>query len=90
MRNVCVLSLVLSVMASQAAASYQCNAHGAVVTADNGQTYYVGRSCDAAKEGGGEGRWWFTASAMAVEINGTVEALIRFDVECDLPYCTPS
>lgn len=52
------------------------------VTVESGAVYYLGNSCDAVKPGGGEGRWWLAASAIAVEINGSVEALIRFGLVC--------
>lgn len=80
-------SILLCLMATQALANVQCNENGAVVTVESGEVYYLGNSCDAAKKSGGVGKWWLSASWIAVEINGTVEATIEFDVECDLPTC---
>lgn len=73
--------------------SVSCNKHGAIVTVNSGivagNTYYLGKNCDAALKDGGTGRWWWAASAFIVEINGEG---IRFsnDLGCDqLPYCKP-
>jgi len=65
-----------------------CNEHGAVVTAQGGATYYLGKQCDAARQGGGEGRWWYVASGFAAEIDGRA---VRFsnELSCDIPYCRP-
>ncbi len=69
--------------------SFECNANGAVVRLDDGTTYYLGKSCDAAREGGGQGRWWLTASAYAVEIDGQARRL-PIEVDCEsLPFCSP-
>ncbi len=79
--------LILGLTATQTLANVQCNEHGAVVTHDNGETYYLGKNCDAAKKGGGEGRWWLAASGIGVKIGDEGAVLIRFDIECDLPAC---
>ena len=70
-----------------------CNANGAVVRVNEGpfkgNTYYLGKSCDAARKGGGTGRWWYAAAAFIVDINGQG---VRFanDMDCPaLPYCLP-
>ncbi|MCA8881344.1 MAG: hypothetical protein KDA73_15640 [Rhodobacteraceae bacterium] len=68
--------------------SISCNPHGAVVTMPDGPTYYLGKQCDAARKGGGDGKWWFAASVFIVEIGG--EAVrFPFDLDCDVPYCRP-
>ena len=85
------LSLALAtVSATTAHADFniQCNRHGAVMTTSNGEIYYLGKNCDAAKKSGGSGRWWFAASALIVEINGE-GFRYPFDINCDLPYCKP-
>ena len=64
----------------------RCNAHGAVVTVPGGPTYYMGRNCDAAQEGGGTGRWYLAASAFFIEIDGEAIRLEQ-DIGCDLPAC---
>lgn len=79
--------LILGLTATQSFANVQCNQHGAVVTLDNGDTYYLGKNCDAAKKGGGEGRWWLAASGIGVGIEGEGAVLIGFDIDCDLPAC---
>lgn len=75
-----------AVTAAHAQSGFQCNQHGAVVTLDNGTVYYLGNNCDAAQKGGGTGRWWLTASAFAVEIDGQAR-LLPFEIDCDLPAC---
>ena len=87
MRNLIGSVLTLAMSAGSALATVECNQHGAVVTVENGTTYYFGKSCDAAKQGGGEGRWWLSASALVVEIDGIIEDRIEFDVDCNLPAC---
>lgn len=87
MRRLLAGILILGLTAAQALANVQCNEHGAVVTLDSGDTYYLGKNCDAAKKGGGEGRWWLAASGIGVEIDGAAAVLIKFDIDCDLPAC---
>jgi len=67
----------------------KCNENGAVVTSASGSVYYLGKSCDAARKGGGTGKWWFAAAAFIVQIDG--EQGVRFSQEmiCDIPYCKP-
>ena len=78
--------LILSALPiTQAAADVACNAHGAVVTMDDGTKLYLGKDCDAARDGGGEGRWWNTASFLAVRI-GDTSYMVREDVPC-VPFC---
>lgn len=66
--------------------SVDCNENGAIVTVAGGPTYYLGKECDALLLNVGEGRWWHTASAFVVEINGQA---VNFDgeLDCDLPRC---
>ena len=65
-----------------------CNQHGAIVDAQDGSTYYLGKQCDAARKGGGTGKWWFAAAAFLIEIDGQT---MRFanELSCDVPYCRP-
>ncbi|MEM9105680.1 MAG: hypothetical protein AAGC96_08485 [Pseudomonadota bacterium] len=73
---------------AQASANYSCNENGAVVTLSDGAVYYMGKNCDAARRGGGEGKWWLTASAFAIEIDGEAAFLLPFEVDCaSLPAC---
>ena len=82
------LAICLATTAA-AQSGVQCNAHGAVVTLDDGTVYYLGKTCDAAQQGGGTGRWWLAASAFVVEIDGQPQRL-PFEVNCDLPACWAS
>ncbi|MEJ6403671.1 hypothetical protein [Yoonia sp. 2307UL14-13] len=90
MRNYFIIFLVMLSSVANADVRIQCNSNGAVVTAPDGNIYYLGNGCDAARAGGGEGKWWFAASAFIVQIEG--EDGIRFSREmiCDVPYCLPS
>jgi hypothetical protein len=67
-------------------AEVACNQHGAIVKVDTGEKFYLGNSCDAILEGVGEGKWYLTASAFAVEIDGQ-GYLLPVEVNCDLPAC---
>ncbi len=80
--------IVLTAVTAEASASVKCNEHGAVVTLEDGTVYYLGNSCDAARKGGGAGRWWLAASFFAVQIDGQAIRL-PFEVDCDLPFCSP-
>ncbi|GIT92164.1 hypothetical protein JANAI62_26220 [Jannaschia pagri] len=89
MRNLIVIALIACATVAQANPGYRCNAHGAVIISEPGKTYYLGKTCDAATADGGTGRWWYSASALIVDIPGA-GLMIRYDVECDLPYCRPA
>ena len=66
---------------------YQCNANGAVVTLADGTVYYLGKSCDAARKGGGTGQWFLAASFFGLKIDGEFIRL-PFEIDCDsLPAC---
>ena len=66
----------------------ECNAHGAKLTFPEGTTVYLGKSCDAAIPGQGEGRWWYAASAFLFEV-GSIYRRIPGDLNCPaMPYCT--
>ncbi|MEL6588166.1 MAG: hypothetical protein AAFY65_18375 [Pseudomonadota bacterium] len=87
MRLTVFLTAMLTCSAALANPGFVCNPNGAVVTLADGTVYYLGRRCDASRKGGGEGRWWLTASAFAVEIDGQAR-LLPFEVDCpDLPAC---
>lgn len=87
LRLLTVISLLCAATA-QAHASFSCNDHGAVVTLSDGAVYYMGKNCDAARKGGGKGKWWLTASAFAIEIEGEAAFLLPFEVDCEtLPGC---
>jgi hypothetical protein len=60
----------------------QCNANGAVVTLPDGTVYYLGKSCDAARKGGGTGVWFHAASFLGISIDGEIVEQIHFDVDC--------
>ena len=69
--------------------SFACNANGAVITTPENRTYYLGKSCDAASPGLGEGTWWYAASGFIIDVGGQS---VRFNSEipCEtLPYCKP-
>ncbi len=87
MRKFLVAATVcLTTSTAYAGDSFQCNEHGAVVTLVDGTVYYMGKDCDAAQKGGGTGRWWLTASAFVVAIDGQPKRL-PLEVDCDLPAC---
>lgn len=86
MRFFLAYSLLMMLAVQPAHASVACNEHGAVVTLDSGDVYYLGKTCDAARPGGASGRWWLSASAYVVAIDGQF-IRIPFDIDCDLPYC---
>jgi len=86
MRMLLSAIIIFSTTAVSAESNVQCNEHGAVVTMATETIYYLGKNCDAARQGGGTGRWWLTASAFAIEIDGQIK-LLPFDVDCDLPAC---
>ncbi len=88
MNIVLVLIALFVTSAAQAAAGFQCNQHGAIVTLADGTVYYLGNKCDAAQKGGGTGKWWLAASAFVVEIDGYALRL-PVEVDCDLPFCSP-
>lgn len=86
MRKLTAALLTCAATAAHSGARVDCNAHGAVVTLANGTVYYMGKDCDAARKGGGTGKWWLAASAFVVQTDGQA---IRLPVEldCDLPAC---
>lgn len=88
MKIVLFLIALFAASAAQAAAGFQCNQHGAVVTLADGTVYYLGNKCDAAQKGGGTGKWWLAASFFAIEIDGQAIRL-PFEIDCDLPFCSP-
>ncbi|MEM0943550.1 MAG: hypothetical protein AAGI70_06335 [Pseudomonadota bacterium] len=64
-----------------------CNEHGAEVTLEGFQRFYIGKNCDVIWPGRGQGRWWSAASDLIVEIDGEMQR-ISSDVPCEaLPYC---
>ncbi len=65
----------------------ECNAHGAKLTFSQGLVVYLGKSCDAAIPGQGEGRWWYAASAFLFEV-GPTYIRIPGDLNCPaMPVC---
>lgn len=86
MRFKLIAAILLMAGAAQAQSGFTCNRSGAVVTLEDGAVYYLGRSCDAAKKGGGTGRWYLTASFFVVEIAGQPMRL-PFEIDCDMPAC---
>ncbi|NRB02388.1 MAG: hypothetical protein HRU30_03905 [Rhodobacteraceae bacterium] len=76
--------LVLSV-SSAAAETYQCNAHGAVVTKPDGTVLYLGKSCDAAVQSGGTGFWFNAASFLAVFIGPDLGTAKAYQVQSEIP-----
>ncbi len=87
MRILLAVMAMVCATAAQADANVTCNEHGAVVTLSDGAVYYLGKNCDAARKGGGTGKWWLTASAFAVGIDGRA-ILLPVEVDCDvLPAC---
>lgn len=70
-----------------------CNPNGAEVRVNDGafrgSTYYLGKSCDAARKSGGTGKWWYAAAAFIVQIDGQ-GARFSNEIDCpSLPYCRP-
>ncbi|MCR8547349.1 hypothetical protein M4578_05890 [Salipiger sp. P9] len=67
---------------------FSCNDSGAVMTLTNGTTYYLGKSCDAARKGGGTGKWWYAAGAFLIGIGDQTLRIGGADIPCtDMPYC---
>lgn len=77
-----ILAIFFATSAVSQGNSFVCNENGAVVTLSNGTIYYLGKNCDAARKGGGTGKWWLTASAFAVDTDGQA---IRLPIEIDCP-----
>jgi hypothetical protein len=77
---------ICTVTVANAQSAVQCNEHGAIVTISDGTVYYLGKNCDAAQKDGGTGKWWLSASAFVVDIDGQPKRL-PFEVDCDLPAC---
>lgn len=79
--------ILLSVTMAQANEDIQCNENGAVVTRMDGTVLYLGKSCDAARRGGGEGTWFNAASFLAVFIDGQSYRVAEGSgIDC-LPFC---
>lgn len=83
-----VISIVVALVATagQASAAVECNEHGAVFSLDDGTVLYLGKNCDAAREGGGTGTWWNAASFLGARIDGEVY-MITEETDC-LPFCS--
>ncbi|MEP6065507.1 MAG: hypothetical protein ABJ246_06710 [Paracoccaceae bacterium] len=78
--------LVLLVAPSASVAEVvACNAHGAVVTRDDGTTFYLGKNCDAAIKGGGQGHWFNSASFLAVIIGEDWQNSQGYQVFTEIP-----
>ncbi|MGB7243677.1 MAG: hypothetical protein WBC93_16540 [Sulfitobacter sp.] len=88
MQNFLTILAIFSASTAFADFSIKCNKHGAVMTTTDGATYYLGKTCEAAKKAGGTGRWWYAASAFIVEIDGE-SIRYPFEIDCDVPYCKP-
>lgn len=72
---------------AQASEIVRCNQHGAVVTLEDGTVLYLGNNCDAARKGGGSGRWWNAASFIGVQIGDRAYMVAEGSgIDC-LPYC---
>ena len=104
MKNICLHLIIQIALAPTAVLASEhnrpnnltitCNANGAVVDVNDGPfrgtTYYLGKSCDAARDSAGVGSWWYAADAFIVEIDGQS---VRFSNELpcqSLPYCRPN
>lgn len=69
--------------------AFACNANGAVVETAQGQTIYLGKSCDASIPGLGQGSWWYAASGFMVSVGGQ-STKFNNEIPCEaLPYCLP-
>ncbi|MEP3279291.1 MAG: hypothetical protein ABJN26_12615 [Stappiaceae bacterium] len=84
-----ILMLTLIVVTNaHAGEEIKCNEHGAVVTLEDGTILYLGKNCDAARKGGGVGKWWNAASFLGVEIDGKAYMVAEGSgIDC-LPFCT--
>lgn len=83
------LTLILGASALSAE-TFECNAHGAVVTQADGTVLYLGNNCDAAIKGGGTGHWLNAASFLAVVIGEDWQNSKSFQVFSEIPcleYC---
>lgn len=87
MKKFLLACILLAAVPAQADETISCNPHGAMVTLANGTILYLGKTCDAAEEGGGTGAWWNAASFLAVEIDGKMYAVAKGSgIDC-LPFC---
>ncbi len=88
MRNIFLMTLLLAAPSAQAEDIIRCNEHGAVVTLADNTVLYLGKNCDAAREGGGAGYWWNAASFLGVEIAGKTYMVAEgTGIDC-LPFCS--
>lgn len=85
MQKIMVICALLAVTVTHATAEVKCNKNGAVVTQADGTVLYLGKNCDAAREGGGSGKWWNAASFLGVKIDGNTY-MVTEEIDC-LPFC---
>ncbi|MEM8541494.1 MAG: hypothetical protein AAGF25_11120 [Pseudomonadota bacterium] len=85
MRYLFFSMILLSFPSALVAEVVVCNEHGAVVTRDDGTIFYLGKSCDAAIEGGGTGRWFNAASFLAVLIGDSFETSQGYQIFSEIP-----
>ncbi len=88
MRKIILLAALVVATSAQAEEIVKCNEHGASVTLTDGTVLYLGKQCDAAREGGGAGYWWNAASFLGVEIDGKAYMVAEGrGIDC-LPFCS--
>lgn len=85
MRKLILTTVLLAATAGQAGAAVSCNKNGAVVARADGVVLYLGKSCDAARKGGGTGNWWNAASFLGVMIDGKTY-MVKEEIDC-LSFC---
>ena len=88
MRKFILMCALLAATIAQAGEVVKCNEHGAVVTLTDGTVLYLGKNYDAARKGGGAGKWWNAASFLGVEIDGKSYMVAEGSgIDC-LPFCS--
>ncbi|MGJ8534892.1 MAG: hypothetical protein ACSHYC_22100 [Alphaproteobacteria bacterium] len=85
MQKLIVICAILAATTTQANANAKCNEHGAIVTQTDGTVLYLSKNCDAARKGGGTGKWWNAASFLGVKIDGQAY-MVTEEIDC-LPFC---
>lgn len=92
MKRFLCCSTLIFVASASFAETYECNAHGAVVTQEDGTVFYLGKNCDAAIKGGGTGHWVNAASFRAVVIGEDWQNSQSYQVFSEIPclgFCQP-
>lgn len=94
-----VVSITLSVCAGTTAMSdghvlpgyeISCNKNGMVVDVSDGRTYYLGKNCDAARKGGGTGKWFSAPLGVVINLGNEAPRFEAYEWCPALPECVLS